>query len=225
MLADGTAHAAGAPSGGGLWNSVHAAWRPAQIEAQRLGRPVRVSVGHLDGTVAAYLAHPNGQVDWAYAHPQPPMPEHLDSRWLDGTLEQHPLVETVRAAQRATDWRAAQAAAGRLAAQVRAELGGDHPHTVLATELEGFFALHARDWPAAARLHLAVAEDRHRLAAPPGDTQRVLHNAVAAWCHARSDPEAAALGFALAHLLVRIAPHDSRALSAVLRNLPSTVTT
>ncbi|RLU82565.1 hypothetical protein CTZ27_30050 [Streptomyces griseocarneus] len=225
-LPDGTVHAATTPSDpGGLWSSVHSAWRPAQTEAQRLGRPVRVSVGQQDGTVMAYLVHPDGRLDWASAHPQLPMPDHLDSRWLDVTLDQHPLVETVRAAQRATNWPAAQVAAGRLAGQVRTELGDDHPHTVLAAELEGFFALHARDWPAAARLHLTVAQERHRLSAPPGDTRRILHNAVAAWLHLRTDPEATALGFALAHLLLRLAPHDSRALSAVLRTLPTAATT
>ncbi|MEU3872589.1 MULTISPECIES: hypothetical protein [Streptomyces] len=227
MLSDGTVHGADAPTAGAgaLWGSVNAAWPLIQAEAQRLARPVRVSVGQHDGTITAYLVHPDGRVDPAPAHPQPLMPDHVDSRWLDGALNQHPMVESVRAAHRATDWRAAQVAASRMAAQVRAELGDDHPHTVLAAEFEAFFALHARDWAAAVRLYTAVAEGRHRLSAPPGDTQRALHNAVAAWLNARTDRLSGAHGYALAHLLVRIAPHDPRALSAVVRSLPPAAST
>lgn len=227
VLPDGTVHAIGGflPETGGLWSSVHAAWRLAQAEAEQLGRPVRVSVGQQDGTVAAYLAHPDGRLDPIAAHPQPPATDPADSRWLGGGLDQHPLLDMVRTAHREEAWHAAQMAAGRLAAQVRAELDDDHPHTVLAAELEAFFALHARDWPAAVRLHLLVAEGRHRLSAPPEPTKRALHNAVAAWLHGRTGHQMDAHGYALAHLLVRIAPHDARALSAVLRSLPSAATT
>ncbi|WP_424892182.1 hypothetical protein [Streptomyces sp. XH2] len=222
VLSDGTVHGANAPAAGtgALMGSMHAAWPLAQAEAQRLGRPVRVSVGQQDGTITAYIVYPDGRLDPAPTHPQPAMPDHFDSRWLDGALNQHPMVEAVRAAHCATDWRAAQVAASRMAAYVRAELGDDHPHTVLAAEFEAFFALHARDWTAAVRLYTAVAEGRHRLSAPPGDTQRALHNAVAAWLNARTDRLSGAHGYALAHLLIRIAPHDHQALSAVLRSLP-----
>lgn len=219
VLKDGTVHAIGslcAP--GGTWSTEQDGWIPAQTTAARLDRPVRVSVGRAEGQVTSYLVHPDGELEEipsrTRSKSQPP-----DPRWTDGTLDRHPLTEPLRAAQRAANWPVAQTAVTRLADDIRAEHNDQHPYTILAAELEGLIALHARDWPTAARRYTLAAETRHNLSAPPMGTRLALGNALAAWLQASAEPGMLEHGYSLVHFLIRATPYDTRAIATVQRQL------
>lgn len=198
-----------------------AAWRLLRRQYAGVdgGGPVRVSVARRGGSVDAYLLGPDGPAPVAAGHPRLLPADPVDLRWMDGMPDRHDLLELVRAAERAGEWRGALVAAERLAAHLRADLGEGHPYVVLAGELQGHFALRARDWGAAARLFSAAAAGRYALGSPAADTASALDNSVSAWTRSRGQRGAREAGLALAHLLVRAAPLPRGRLAAVLDGL------
>jgi hypothetical protein len=83
-------------------------------------------------------------------------------------------------------------------------------------DFAGYYAARARDWKTAARLCMTAAERRHRLRAPGPRAGHDLDNAVRAWLNFRDDPEALAMGFELAHILIRLQPHQPGPIASVL---------
>ncbi|MEU5417852.1 hypothetical protein [Streptomyces sp. NPDC020667] len=224
VLPGGAVHVSGEsePFEGEEWSTAHEAWTPTRVRAARRGCPVRVSVGFSDGRVEAWVVHPDRAALPVLEHRRPCGRERADPRWSDGALDRHPLLRAVQAARRRGDWPGAQAAAGRMSAHIWAEFGDEHPYAVLADEFEAFIAARARDWPTAARLYAAGAARGHRLGSSSGPVHRALDNAVTAWLRASMDDgETAETGLGLAHLLIRLTPHDARAVTAVVSRLPS----
>ncbi|MCM2431001.1 hypothetical protein [Streptomyces sp. RKAG337] len=194
-------------------------WDAVKRNAARLRMPVRVSVAQPDGLVEAHAVAPDGTAVIVDRHPLKRPTDPVDPQWMDGMPDRHELLALVRAADRAAQWRGARVAAERLAAQVRNELGDRHPHTVLAVELQGHFALRARDWVGAARLYTWAAGARYLLGAPASDTRTAMDNAVSCWTRSRRYDGAFTAGLDLAHVLVRAAPEPRGRLAAVLKGL------
>ncbi|MFJ9574613.1 hypothetical protein [Streptomyces bacillaris] len=218
LLEDGSVHVQEAPNPDG--DGSEAYWRLLRQYAGRDGgAPVRVSVARHDGSVDAYLLGPDGPAPVADGHPRRLPARPVDPRWMDGMPDRHDLLELVRAAERAGEWHGAMVAAERLATHLRADLGEGHPHLVLAVELQGYFALRAREWGAAARLFSEAAAGRYALGSPAEETAKALDHAVSAWTHARGQRGAREVGLVLAHLLVRVAPEPRGRLAAVLDGL------
>lgn len=221
VLPSGVVHVATAvlDGPGDRFGRLREAWGVPQDEAARLGRQVRVSVARPEGRVEALLVDADGLMVAVDRHPRPLPAGGVDPRWSDGMPEWSGLLDVVRAAERGGQWEDAQAAAERLEAHVRGQLGDEHPHTVLAVELQGFFALHAGDWVAAARLHLRAAVGRFRLGSPESEITRVVRNAVACWQRSRREGNSFETGCELAHVLTRVAPDRPGRLGGVLRRL------
>ncbi|MEU6405313.1 hypothetical protein [Streptomyces sp. NPDC046985] len=219
LLEDGSVHVQEALHRAG--DGSEAAWRllRRRYAGRDGGAPVRTSVARRSGSVDAYLLGPDGPAPVAGGHPRRLPAEPVDPRWMDGMPDRHDLLELVRAAERAGEWHGALVAAERLAAHLGADLGEAHPHTVLAAELQGHFALRAREWVLAARLFSVAAAGRYALGSPAADTARALDNAVSAWTRSRGQRGAREAGLALAHLLVRAAPVPRGRLAAVLDGL------
>jgi hypothetical protein len=223
VLPDGTVHALGTllSGQGSEQELLSEAWLFPREQATVLQRPVRVSIGRPSGAVEAYLLSTDGTTTAVAAHPPAAVLDPPDPRWDDGMPQHRALLEIARAAERAGDWAAAQAAAERLAVHVHTYLGDQHLRTVLAHELQGHFAVHAREWASAARLYISAAAGRNRLLAPSEATLRTLRNAVYAWMKAPLAKDITETGYALAHLLVRVAPNSPGPIAAVLGRLGS----
>ncbi|WP_086810517.1 hypothetical protein [Streptomyces reticuliscabiei] len=226
VLPDGSVHSRGTLLSGqdGEQELLSEAWLFPREQATNLQRPVRVSIGRPSGSVEKCLLSADGSTAAVAAHPPVAVLDPPDPRWDDGMPQHSAMLETARAAERASDWSAAQVAAERLAVHVHNDLGDQHPHTVLARELQGHFAVRARDWASAARLHTSAAAGRNRLLAPTEATARTLKNAVFAWMQAPVDKDLTETGYTLAHLLVRVAPGSPGPIAAVLSRLGSTGT-
>jgi len=186
----------------------------ARNEAAKTGRPVRVAIARPDGTVDSLVVDPAGHSEPVNAHPQP----HPTSnpQWQGIPERQFTLLATVRAADRIGNWRAAQLAAERLTLTVTASVGTEHPWTVLATELHGYFALRAGDQSAGSRLSVASAIGRYELGSPQADTAECLMRAVKSWLQSDTSPDRIAVGCALGHLLAKATPKASGPISLVL---------
>lgn len=218
-LRDGAVHTHGTLLSGA--GDVHSgAWRAPREEAARLRRPVRLSIGCPCGTVEAYALAADGTAIKLHRHPPILPPEPPDPRWTDGMPDHHYMLDTVRTAERAGDWLAVQTEAGHLAAQLHDNVGDQHPHTVLAWELQAHFALRAGDWATAARLYVLAASRRYALRCVGVETDRTLRNAVHCWLRAQQRPEVIeVVGYDLAHLLIRAVPGQPGPISAVLSRL------
>jgi len=90
---------------------------------------------------------------------------------------------------------------------------------VLAVELQGYLALRAGDWVAAAGFYLRAAAGRYRLDSPEGELVRDLNNATACWLKSRHQLGAFEAGCELAHLLTRIASESPGRITSVLCHL------
>ncbi|MGA5442272.1 hypothetical protein ACPCKW_22520 [Streptomyces griseoincarnatus] len=221
VLPDGAVHSRGTllSGPGSEQELMDQAWLFPREQATNLQRPVRVSIGRPTGSVERYLLAADGTLTEVPAHPPTAVLDPPDPRWDDGMPQHSAMLETARAAERAGDWRAAQVAAERLAAHVLKDFGEQHPHAVLAQELQGHLAVRAKDWASAARLHTSAAAGRNRLLAPSEATERALKNAVYAWMQAPLDTGLTETGYTLAHLLVRVAPTVPGPIAAVLSRL------
>lgn len=224
VLPDGTVHTRGTLLSGRADEQelLSMAWLFPREQATILQRPVRVSVGRPSGSVEAYLLSADGTTTAVAAHPPAAVLDPPDPRWDDGMPQYRALLEIARAAERAADLPTAQAAAERLAVHIHDYLGDQHLRTVLAYELQGHFAVRARDWAGAARLHTGAATGRNRRLAPSAATARTLMNAVYTWMKAPPAEDITETGYDLAHLLVRVAPDDPGPIAAVLGRLGST---
>ena len=188
-------------------------------QAAQQDQTIWVSIAQAEGSVHHYKIAANGTMVFRN---RPPAPSSgpVAAYWTDGIPEDTGMLDTVRAAHRAGQWTAAQAAADRATQQQLIEHGPDHPYVVMGQELQAHFALMASDWNAAATLYTTAATACHRLNGPPSYTSRYLANAVAAWLRRIPDHPSFSTGYALAHALVRIQPHNKPALGALLRRLP-----
>ncbi|MFZ3491806.1 hypothetical protein ACODT5_00945 [Streptomyces sp. 5.8] len=190
---------------------------PLRAAARRQEHPVLLSIGHADGRVEQHQISADGSV-----HPTDLRPDAHgvpDPVWSRGIPEDTRLLDHVRAAQRAGQWRAAQLATHRATQHLIAEHGRQHPYVALGIELQAHFALMAQDFAAAAALSTEAALAIHRLDGPPAQIRHGLANAVAAWIHSDRDTRPSGPGFAVAHAVIRIAPGDQASLSALLRRL------
>jgi hypothetical protein len=221
VLPGGAVHADGLlRSGPGTTQDlIEQALMPWREHARQTNQPVRLTTGHPDGSVQFHLLDTDGTAHPVAGHPAVPPLDAPDPRWTDGMPEHRLLVETVRAADRKQQWAAARIAAGRLTAHLETTVGEHHPHTVLARELQGIFALRSRDWTAAAQLLVRAAAGRYAQQAPAADTDQALDRAVGTWMRARSDPAVRSAGYDFAHLLLKAAPDRPGPIAAMLRSL------
>ncbi|MFF9074558.1 hypothetical protein ACF1A9_19980 [Streptomyces sp. NPDC014872] len=190
---------------------------PLRAAAGQQRRPIRLSIGHADGRVEQHQIAADGAI-----HPGR-MPAVADSApdpiWAQGIPDDTRLLDSVRAAQRAGQWRAAQLAAHRATQHLAAQHGRDHPYAAMGVELQAHFALMAQDHAAGAALYTEAAVAIHQLGGPQAQIRHDLANAVAAWIHSDRDTRPGGPGFAVAHALIRITPNDRAALAALLRRL------
>ncbi|GKQ33598.1 hypothetical protein [Streptomyces sp. A012304] len=190
---------------------------PLRAAAARHNRPIRLSIGHSNGHVERQQITAGGTV---HADQDPPTDAPaVDPLWNQGIPEETGLLATVRAAQRAGQWRAAQQAARRATQHLITQHGRDHPYVAMGTELQAHFAAMARDNAAAASLYAEAAVATHRLGGPQEQSRRSLNNAVAAWLHSDRDTSPGGAGFAAAHALIRITPYDHATLAGLLQRL------
>jgi hypothetical protein len=191
---------------------------PLHAAATQQGRPLLLSIGYADGRVE----HHQGALDGTI-HPTDQVPATEDRSpdpvWSQGIPEDTGLLNAVRTAHRAGEWRAAQHAADRATQHLISQHGRNHPYTVMAIELQAHFALMAHDRDTGAALYTDAAVAIHRLGGPRAQSRHNLANAVAAWLHSDRDTSPGGPGFAVAHALIRITPNDRAALAEVLRNL------
>ncbi|MCX4682113.1 hypothetical protein OG413_43820 [Streptomyces sp. NBC_01433] len=190
---------------------------PLRTAAAQQSRTIRLSIGHPDGHVEQHQIAADGTIQ--PAHRPEPTANTTDPIWAQGIPEGTDLLDTVRAAHRAGQWRAAQQAAYRATQHLAAQYGRDHPYAGMGVELQAYFALMAQDHAAAATLYTESAVAIHRLGGPPSQSRHCLASAVSAWLHSDRDTRPGGTGFALAHALIRITPRDDAALAALLRRL------
>jgi hypothetical protein len=98
----------------------------------------------------------------------------------------------------------------------------DLADTATALEFQGLAALRSRSWAEASRLYQLAAVGLDHLGSPAEEVARVLEQAVQAWLRI-PNPDATA-GYALGHLLVRVAPSRGESIAAMLRRLDATLT-
>ncbi|MFC7991976.1 hypothetical protein ACFUV2_21965 [Streptomyces pilosus] len=190
---------------------------PLRAAATRHNRLIRLSVGHPNGHVERQQITPDGTI-----HPDLDPPAGvpaIDPVWNQGIPEETGLLATVRAAQRAGQWRAALQASRRATHHLITQHGRDHPYVAMGTELQAYFAAMAQDNAAAASLYSEAAVATHQLGGPREQSRRSLINAVAAWLHSDRDTSPSGAGFAAAHALIRITPYDHATLAALLQRL------
>ncbi|MFJ8752063.1 hypothetical protein ACIREO_22440 [Streptomyces sp. NPDC102441] len=190
---------------------------PLRAAAAQHSRPIRLSVGHPDGRVEQHQVAADGTIHPDH-HPAPPA-DVSDPIWNQGIPEDTDLLDTVRAAQRAGQWRAAQQAAYRATQHLAAQYGRDHPYAAMGIELQAYFALMAHDHTTGATLYTESAVAVHRLGGPAAQSRHDLASAVSAWLHSDRDRRPGGTGFAIAHALIRITPRDRAALAALVRRL------
>lgn len=191
---------------------------PLRTVAGQQRRPIRLSIGHADGRVEQHQIDADGTIHPGRA-PAAADDTAPDPIWSQGIPEDTRLLDSVRAAQRAGQWRVAQHAAHRATQHLVAQHGRDHPYTAMGVELQAHFALMAQDHAAGAALCTEAAIAIHRLRGPRAQIRHDLANAVAAWIHSDRDTRPGGPGFAVAHALIRITPDDQAALTALLRRL------
>ncbi|MGW1496592.1 hypothetical protein [Streptomyces sp. NPDC002402] len=218
ILPNGSVHAQGLLREGPEPPEVHVerVSAPLRTAAGQQRRPIRLSIGHADGRVAQHQIAADGTL-----HPgRMPTPADTapDPTWGQG-IPDTDLLDSVRAAQRAGHWHAAQQAAHRATQHLIARHGRDHPYAAMGIELQAHFALMAQDRTAGAALSTKSALALHRLGAPQEQCQYHLANAVASWLHSDRDTRPGGPGFAVAHALIRITPNDRAVLAALLRRL------
>ncbi|GAU71447.1 hypothetical protein SSP35_40_00130 [Streptomyces sp. NBRC 110611] len=205
--------------------SVHAtpeqAWLRLYADAVGLEGPVDVAVAGPDGRVVSWRLGPEGNQTMVNGFfPAPAL--STDPAWSGGLPDRYNgLIAKIRAADRSNLWVAAQVTAGKLAAQVAADAGEKHPHTLLALALHATFTLRAGDWPTATRLCMDLAQRCHEHGAPAPRSATALRNAVGAWIRSPAMEETHQDGLELVHTVIRIAPGEARMIAAVLERLGS----
>ncbi|MFC8946378.1 hypothetical protein [Streptomyces rochei] len=190
---------------------------PLRAAAAQHNRPIRLSIGHPNGHVERQQIFADGTI-----HADQDLPTDtsaVDPVWNQGIPEETGLLATVRAAQRAGQWRTAQQAARRATQHLTTQHGRDHPYVAMGTELQAYFAVMAQDCAAAASLYIEAAVASHRLGGPREQSRRCLVSAVTAWLHSDRDTSPGGAGFAAAHALIRITPYDHATLAALLQRL------
>jgi hypothetical protein len=190
---------------------------PLRAAAVQHGQPIQVSIGHPDGHVGQHEIAVDGTIRPRPA--EPALSTATDPVWRQGIPKETGLLYPVRAAQRAGQWRAAQQAAWRATQYLASQRGRDHPYAAMGLELQGYFALMARDHATGVALYTEAAVAIYQFGGPAAQARHNLAYALSAWLQSDRDTTPEGSGFALAHALVRVTPTDHAALAALLRRL------
>lgn len=219
LLPGGGVHALSWAMTPGVDQPGHLLWQHAAAAAAARGRPVLVRIGRPSGQVDAYAVTGSGDRAPHYLR-HTATTGAPDPRWSEQLPNRDDLLQEALAADRAGDFESAAQAAGRLAACLEAELGEDHPHVWLATELQADLALLTGRWEQAAALYREAALARLTLRSPQDPALRCLRLATTAWLRTH-DHQPTATGLGLAHTLITYLPGRTNLLRVVVQHLPT----